>query len=94
MLSVLNGAVLRRIARATGVTLTWVWGYQGTLIPRPNKILGVLGRPLGIPETPIAEPTHAQIDSFHDKYLAEVQRLFDTYKQHNPDYAHKALKFE
>ena len=94
VLSVLNGAVLRRIARATGVTLTWFWGYQGTLIPRPNKILGVLGRPLGIPETPIAEPTQAQIDSFHDKYLAEVQRLFDTYKQHNPDYAHKALKFE
>ena len=94
VLSVVTGALLRRIARATGVTLTWFWGWGGTLIPRPNKIVGVLGTPLGIPATPIAEPTQEQIDAFHDKYLAEVKRLFDTYKGHNPDYADKELMFE
>ena len=34
------------------------------------------------------------IDRFHDKYLEEVQRMFDAYKQYNPDYEHKVLKFE
>lgn len=94
VLSVLTGDVLRKVARMTGVTLTWFWGYKGTLIPRPNKILGVLGRPLGIPKEPIAEPTQEQIDAFHKKYLEEVRRLFDSYKQYNPDYAHKELSFE
>ena len=35
-----------------------------------------------------------QIDVFHQKYLEEVQRIFDTYKQYNPDYADKVLTFE
>jgi len=94
VLSVLTGSVLRKVARMSGVTLTWFWGYRGSLIPRPNKILCVIGRPLGIPTTPVAEPSQEQIDFFHDKYLAEVQRLFETYKEHNADYKHKALKFE
>ena len=94
VLSVLTGSVLRRIARTTGVTLTWFWGWGGTLIPRPNKIVGCLGAPIGIPRTPVAEPTQEQIDAFHDKYLAEVRRLFDTYKAYNPDYAQKNLSFE
>lgn len=94
VLSVLKGAMLRKLARTTGVTLTWFWGWNGTLVPRPNKILAVLGRPLGLPSTPIAEPSQEMIDRFHDKYLEEVQRMFDAYKQYNPDYEHKVLKFE
>jgi len=94
VLSVLTGGTLRRVARSTGITLTWFWGWGGSLIPRPNKIIGVLGKPLGIPTTPIPEPTQEQIDEFHDKYLAEVKRLFDTYKAYNPDYAGKTLMFE
>lgn len=94
VLSVLTGSLLRKIARSTGVTLTWFWGWGGTLVPRPKKVLGVLGRPLGIPTTPIPEPSQAQIDEFHAKYLAEVQRLFETYKVYNPDYQQKTLQFE
>lgn len=94
VLSVLTGGALRRLARMTGVTLTWFWGWKGTLVPRPNKMLCILGKPLGVPATPIAEPTQEMIDALHDKYLAEVQRMFEAYKQYNPDYEHKALKFE
>ena len=53
-----------------------------------------MGRPLGIPATPIEEPTQEQIDMYHDMYLAEVRRIFDTYKRYNPDYEHKTLEFE
>ena len=38
VLSVLTGSLLRKIARSTGVTLTWFWGWGGTLVPRPNKV--------------------------------------------------------
>ena len=85
---------LRRLARATGVTLTWFWGWRGTLTPRPNPILGVLGQPIGMPSEPISAPTQQQIDLFHGKYLSEVLRIFDEYKRYNPDYAAKTLVFE
>jgi len=94
VLSVLTGSSLRKVARTTGVTVTWFWGWGGTLIPRPRKILGVLGKPIGIPSTPTAEPSQELIDRYHDKYLAEVQRIFETYKVHNSDYASKTLQFE
>ena len=94
VLSVLTSAGLRAFARATGVTLTWFWGWRGTIVPRPNKILGVLGTPLGLPATPTPEPTQEQIDEWHARYLAEVQRLFDTYKVFNPDYKDKELVFD
>jgi hypothetical protein len=94
VLSVVSNSVLRRIARATGVTLTWFWGWRGTLIPRPNKIVGVLGTPLGMPTEPIDEPTQQQIDQWHDKYLTEVRRIYETYQKYNPDYKDKQLVFE
>jgi hypothetical protein len=94
VLSVLSNPLLRKFARVTGVTLTWFWGSYGTLAPRPNKILGVVGQPLGIPKRGIAEPTQEQIDQYHSKYLDELTRIFDTYKVYNADYRDKALKFE
>lgn len=94
VLSVVSNRMLRGFARRTGVTLTWFWGWRGTLLPRPNKILGVLGKPLGLPSTPIPEPTAEEIDHWHGRYMEEVRRIFDTYKKFNPDYAEKQLEFE
>ena len=54
----------------------------------------MLGKPLGIPSTPVPEPTVEQIDHYHDKYLSEVKRIFETYKKFNPDYKDKTLQFE
>jgi Diacylglycerol acyltransferase len=55
-----------------------------------TQVLSVRGRPLGIPA--IAEPTHEQVLEWHAKYVAEVKRLFDKYKEKaGPDYAHKSL---
>ena len=94
VLSVYSSAFLRRLARSTGITLTWFWGWRGTPVPRPRKIVGVLGRPLGMPSHSIADPTQAQVDEWHERYLAEVRRLFDTYKVFNEDYRRKELLFE
>ena len=89
-----RGGRVETRAGATGVTLTWFWGLYGTLVPRPRKILGVVGQPLGVPSTPVAAPTQQQIDELHAKYLAEVTRIFESYKPYNADYKDKALQFE
>ena len=93
-LSVLSTPALRAFARHTGVTVTWFWGWRGTLVPRPSKILGVVGRPLGMPSEPIVESSQEQIDQCHELYLREVRRIFETYKQFNDTYRRKTLVFE
>ena len=94
VLSVFKSPFLRKIARATGASITAFWGRFYLPIPRARKIVGVLGKPLGIPSTPIPEPTQEQVDEWHGKYLAEVTRIFEQYKCTNPDYKDKALRFE
>ena len=39
----------------------------------------------------VAEPTPAQIDEWHAKYMSEVRRLFEENKGSQPDYANKEL---
>jgi hypothetical protein len=39
----------------------------------------------------IDQPTQQDIDKWHEKYLQEVRRLFDTYKEKVPEYKHKKL---
>lgn len=41
-----------------------------------------------------ASPFLAQIDELHAKYLAEVTRIFNSYKPYNADYKDKVLQFE
>eukprot|EP00947_MAST-08B_sp_MAST-8B-sp1_P005545 g5545.t1 len=94
VLSVLNNACLRSFARRTGVSLTWFWGRWGTVIPRPRKLVVVIGRPLGMPAEPIAEPSQEQIDEWHTKYLDELTRIFEQWKKLNPDFKDKTLHFE
>jgi len=40
----------------------------------------------------IEKPTQQDIDLWHEKYCAQVQRLFDTYKERVPEYKHKKLE--
>lgn len=94
VLSVLSTPFLRSFARATGITLTWFWGACGTIVPRPNKILGVLGKPLNLPSEPIADPTPEQVDHYHKIYIGEVRRIFETYQKYNADYASMRLEFQ
>jgi len=92
VMQVARHPLLTRFARLTGMSLTWFWGLWGTPIPKPLKIVGVFGRPLGLPH--IENPTNEEVDKYHNLYVNEVIRIFETYKVTNPDYATKTLKFE
>lgn len=91
-LKVFRGNFLSLLSRKLGVSLTWTYGLLGLPIPLPDKMLTIRGKPLGLPH--ITEPTNEDIDFWHEKYVAEVIRLFDTYKVGHPDYAHKQLIIE
>jgi 2-acylglycerol O-acyltransferase 2 len=94
VLTVLKSSFLRKFARITGASLTAFWGRFYLPIPRAKKIVGIVGKPLGIPATPVPEPTQAQVDEWHTKYLAEVERIYEQYKGTNADYKGKELVFE
>mmetsp|Transcript_22506 Transcript_22506/g.35563 ORF Transcript_22506/g.35563 Transcript_22506/m.35563 type:complete len:310 (+) Transcript_22506:34-963(+) len=88
-LRVLRSAALSRVSRALGASVTWTWGLLGLPVPRPDKMVSVRGRPLGIPK--IDNPTQEDIDKWHAKYVGEVKRLFEKYKVTNPNYVNKEL---
>jgi hypothetical protein len=94
VLSVLNHPVLRKFARITGITMTLFWGRWFLPIPYKKKIVGVLGKPIGIPSAPKEDPSQDEIDKYHEIYVSEVTRIFEQYKKTNPDYANKTLEFE
>ena len=54
-LSVLNSEFLANFSRKFQVSITLFWGWFGLPVPRPNKLLYVRGKPLGMPF--IAEPS-------------------------------------
>ena len=94
VLSVLSSPMLRSIARTTGVTLTWFWGWRGTPIPRPRKIVGVVGRPLGLSSrSPIRHRSKLTFGT-RSIILEEVTRIFESYKMYSDDYRNKELIFE
>mmetsp|Transcript_7868 Transcript_7868/g.18747 ORF Transcript_7868/g.18747 Transcript_7868/m.18747 type:complete len:347 (+) Transcript_7868:38-1078(+) len=88
-LNVLKLPVLEKISRSMGASMTVFWGLFGTPCPLPKAVTYVRGKPLGLPK--VENPTDEQVDEWHKKYVAEVKRIFDTYKHLNPDYANKDL---
>mmetsp|Transcript_18750 Transcript_18750/g.42622 ORF Transcript_18750/g.42622 Transcript_18750/m.42622 type:complete len:90 (+) Transcript_18750:319-588(+) len=73
-----------------GASLTFFWGRWGLPLPLPDKLIYVRGRPLGLPKIE-GEPTQAQIDEWHGKYVAELTRIFEAYKGMRPDFKGKTL---
>eukprot|EP00611_Tribonema_gayanum_P025207 TRINITY_DN5693_c0_g1_i1.p1 TRINITY_DN5693_c0_g1~~TRINITY_DN5693_c0_g1_i1.p1 ORF type:complete len:341 (-),score=104.51 TRINITY_DN5693_c0_g1_i1:335-1357(-) len=88
-LVVARGSFLMALSRTLGVSITLLWGRWGLPLPMPRKIMCVMGRPMGLPQ--IDDPTPEQVKDWHDKYVAEVVRLFNKYKEKVPDYRHKHL---
>ena len=80
---------LETLSRKYQVSITIFWGRWGLPIPRPDKIIYVRGTPLGLPFIP--EPTDADVEKWHAKYVSEVVRLFDKYKCKSPQYAKRKL---
>ena len=49
-----------------------------SIVPFQSRLVTVVGKPLSMPE--ISEPTQEELDHHHGRYLAEVSRIYDTYK--------------
>lgn len=47
---------------------------------------------MGMPH--ILEPTDEDVDKWHSKYISEVTRMFNTYKDKVPEYKNKILTIE
>jgi hypothetical protein len=92
VLSVLTHPFLESISRKYQISLTLFWGVWGLPIPRPHKVIYARGPPLGLPHLP--NPTDEEISQWHEKYVSEVQRIFDTHKKRIPRYANRTLVIE
>ncbi|KAL3784967.1 hypothetical protein ACHAW5_010419 [Stephanodiscus triporus] len=89
VLSVLRRGPLAGLSRWTGASLTLFWGKFYLPIPRDEKLLYVVGRPIGLPH--IAHPTQEDIDKWHGVYCDEVRDIYETYKERVPMYKRKKL---
>jgi 2-acylglycerol O-acyltransferase 2 len=92
VLSVLSSGPLATLSRKLGMSLTLTWGLWGLPVPKPVKLVYARGRPLGLPHIP--EPTDAEVEEWHGKYVAQLKKLFDDYKHTHPLYADKELLFK
>mmetsp|Transcript_35930 Transcript_35930/g.86732 ORF Transcript_35930/g.86732 Transcript_35930/m.86732 type:complete len:320 (-) Transcript_35930:171-1130(-) len=89
VLSVLKNGMLASLSRRLQASLTVFWGKWYLPIPRDEKLLKVIGKPIGLPHIP--EPTQEDIDKWHAVYCDEVKKIFETYKEKVPMYKHKKL---
>lgn len=85
---------LERLSRLIGVSLCWMVGWKGTWLPKPEKIVVVVGRPLGMPTDKNACPPRELIEHWHGIYLAEVDRLYQSYRKLHPNYIARPLRIE
>lgn len=92
VLSLVKTGKLAEFSRKFQISFTLFWGMGGWPLPRPRPILYVRGAALGLPKVAAEEITDALIETWHGKYMAEVERLYVTYRAHNSDYANKPLE--
>eukprot|EP00560_Eucampia_antarctica_P003255 CAMPEP_0197840574 /NCGR_PEP_ID=MMETSP1437-20131217/45681_1 /TAXON_ID=49252 ORGANISM="Eucampia antarctica, Strain CCMP1452" /NCGR_SAMPLE_ID=MMETSP1437 /ASSEMBLY_ACC=CAM_ASM_001096 /LENGTH=338 /DNA_ID=CAMNT_0043450205 /DNA_START=103 /DNA_END=1119 /DNA_ORIENTATION=+ len=92
VLTVMKTGPLAQLSRKFQVSLTYFWGQYNLPIPRPDKLLYVRGKPLGLPHIP--EPTDEDINKWHAKYCDEVSRLFNENKDKLPAYKNKTLHID
>lgn len=88
-LTVMKSGPLAELSRKLQVSLTYFWGKYYLPIPRPDKLLYVRGKPLGLPHIP--EPTKEDVEKWHSIYCKEVTRLFNENKEKVPAYKNKKL---
>ena len=92
VLQVFKHPLLVKLSRSLGASLTLFWGRFGLPLPLPIEGLYARGLPMGLPT--IAEPTDADVDEWHAKYVVELCRLFETYKGMRADFKDKTLRVE
>ncbi|KAK9242541.1 diacylglycerol acyltransferase-domain-containing protein [Lipomyces tetrasporus] len=68
-----------------------IFNYDFGLMPYRRQMTLVVGNPIAVPY--VAQPTEAEIEVYHKKYVDELNRLWDTYKDdYFVDYKGKEAK--
>eukprot|EP00980_Cylindrotheca_fusiformis_P001083 scaffold305_cov110-Cylindrotheca_fusiformis.AAC.1 len=73
-------SILKKISRKVGFAIIFIYGRFGLPVPRRIPILGVMGKAIATHHLKCEEPTPEQIKEVQDILIAEMQRIFDTYK--------------
>ncbi|TPX67531.1 hypothetical protein SpCBS45565_g03683 [Spizellomyces sp. 'palustris'] len=68
----------KALLRLCGFTIPLAYGRWYTLIPRRQRVVTVVGKP--IPVTKTENPTSTQIDELQAQYIQALQNLYDRYK--------------
>lgn len=71
-------ALVSLISRSIGFAPIFMLGTYNTPMPLRKHITVVIGKPIQVPK--IDYPTQAQVQEYLDKFISELQRLFETYK--------------
>ena len=50
------------------------------LMPYRQPLIIVVGKPIRVEKT--AQPEQAEVDRLHQRYIEELQKIWDTYKDH------------
>lgn len=82
--------------KLTGAALPIAWGrgvfnYTFGILPHRRPLITVIGKP--IPVEKIEEPTQAQVDELHEKFLQELLNLFDEHKVNYPQEKDRQIIF-
>lgn len=75
-----------------GKASLWTSGRFGLPIPCRRPLLTVIGRPIQCPQT-AAKPSAELIHEYHQIYLSEIRRIFDTYKNTYDGWKEKKVVF-
>jgi len=70
--------ILSKISRKIGFALILFWGRFGLPIPYRVPILGVMGKPISVPQK--ENPTPEEIESVHEILLSKMAALFEEHK--------------
>ena len=84
--------LLKKLSYVMGASLTPFFGRFGWFLGPPRRIpvTVALGNPVKCPQ--VADPTHEEIDKYHQQLLDSYSELFETHKEAY-GWSHKSLKF-
>lgn len=74
---------IEKVARRIGFAPMMVWGVYGTPMPRRVPLTIVVGKPIEVPalnRTEDNQISEEMIELYLEKFIGELQRVFDTYK--------------
>jgi acyl-CoA synthetase (AMP-forming)/AMP-acid ligase II len=81
---------LAALSRMLRTSLILFWGRFGLPIPHRTPLLTVVGKPLLCPK--VENPSPELINEYHELYLRETRRIYDTYKN-TYDWQNRKLQF-